>query len=168
MRNKKVHSGTLSVLPGRGIYTLVVFLPGTLDLKIGELGRRKFPRGYYTYTGSAIGPDDQSLRLRVDRHLRKNKKKHWHIDYLLSNKEVKITAVMAASTTEKRLECEVNRLLMEDLLGEVIIYGFGASDCQSNCRSHLLYFGLEEDLDFRVATLYKKRFSEKATALMFI
>ena len=168
MRDEKIYSESLSVLPGRGVYTLVLFLSETLDLTIGELGRHKFPRGYYTYTGSAIGPGDQSLRLRVNRHLRKTKKKRWHIDYLLSNEKVKVTAVIAVSATEKKLECEVNHLIMEELLGEIIVDGFGASDCQSNCRSHLLYFGLEEDVDFRVATLYKERFCEKAAALMFV
>jgi len=144
-----------------------LFISETTGLKIGELGYHKFPKGYYTYTGSAIGPTDQSLRLRVHRHLRKTKKKRWHIDYLLSSEKVKVTAVMAVSTVEKKLECKVNRLIMEELVGDVIVDGFGASDCQSNCKSHLLYFGLEEDIDFRVATLYKKRFGEKATALMF-
>jgi len=164
---KEKYDETLSVLPGRGVYTLVVFLSETLDLTIGELGSHKLPKGYYTYTGSAVGPSDRSLRFRVDRHLRKAKKKRWHIDYLLADEKVRVTAVMAVSTTEKELECKVNRLITENMEGKTVVNGFGASDCRSNCGSHLLYLGTKEDVDFRVAKLYEEKFGDKSTALMF-
>jgi len=36
--------------------------------------------GYYIYIGSAFGPG--GVRARMLRHLRADKPKHWHIDYL--------------------------------------------------------------------------------------
>lgn len=164
MRKGKELNEILSALPGRGVYTLVVFLPEAVDLAIGELGRHRFPKGYYAYTGSAIGPGSRSLRLRVDRHLRKAKKKHWHIDYLLASEKVVVRAVVAVSTSQ-RLECEVNRL-MKRLGGRIVVDGLGASDCRSNCGSHLLYFGIEEKVEFRVTRLYDENFGERSVALM--
>jgi len=43
-------------------------------------GQIPFPAGWYVYTGSARN----GLAQRVGRHLRHNKRKHWHIDYLLA------------------------------------------------------------------------------------
>ena len=42
-------------LPRRGVYTLIIRVEEDIRLKIGGLGIRSFPRGFYTYTGSAMG-----------------------------------------------------------------------------------------------------------------
>ncbi len=49
--------------------------------KIGALGEIDFPSGYYLYVGSAMN----SVEARVHRHFSKEKKRKWHIDYLLSS-----------------------------------------------------------------------------------
>ncbi len=41
-----------------------------------------FEKGYYVYVGSALG----TLSRRVHRHELKNKKLHWHIDYITPSK----------------------------------------------------------------------------------
>jgi len=50
-----------------------------LRLRIGKLGIHNLPHGYYVYVGSALG----GLASRLRRHLRSEKRLHWHIDYLL-------------------------------------------------------------------------------------
>ncbi|MEJ2105661.1 MAG: DUF123 domain-containing protein, partial [Ignavibacteriaceae bacterium] len=59
----------------QGIYTLVIFLSEEITLEIGKLGNHRFPEGYYTYTGSALGKGSTNLKNRLKRHSRKNKRK---------------------------------------------------------------------------------------------
>jgi len=74
--------------------------------------------GIYVYVGSAMG----DLSARVARHLRKNKRKHWHIDYLLEHAKV-LSVVMLPS--ERRLEEEISSALSKKFDGPE---GFGSSD----------------------------------------
>ena len=55
-----------------GIYSLIIKLTKSSSITIGKLGRFKFPKGYYIYTGSA----EKNLSQRIDRHKRKNNKGH--------------------------------------------------------------------------------------------
>jgi len=125
--------------PTKGIYTLIVFLSNNTQLKIGKLGTQTFPAGYYTYTGSALGRGASSLKQRVIRHLKKQKQKFWHIDFLLAHENATITAVIAVQTSRK-LECKMNHCIIEKLKTKIPVVGFGASDCKENCKSHLLFF----------------------------
>ena len=140
----------------RGVYTLIIFVQSTVLLKIGGLGEKKIEKGYYAYTGSALGSGSSSLAGRVSRHLRKSKKKRWHIDYLLCSEGVEINAVLTM-VTKKRMECEINQHLMSNLKSNVPIVNFGSSDCTMGCRSHLLYFGLDDNLVSRTAELYLQK-----------
>ena len=133
-----VDSKLVSQLSPRGVYTLLLFVPHETILTIGKLGKQKFPRGYYTYTGSALG-NGASLKNRISRHLKKEKKMFWHIDYLLADKSVSVRAIVVAETVEK-IECKVNRCLKDRNKTKVLVKGFGASDCKNSCGSHLLYF----------------------------
>ena len=65
----------------RGVYVLVVSIDEPASLKVGRLGRLSFKKGLYAYVGSG----QVGLRARVARHLRRNKKRFWHIDYLLGS-----------------------------------------------------------------------------------
>ena len=95
-------------LPFTGIYTLIISLSKDLDLNIGRIGLRNFLKGYYTYTGSAMGKGKAPLKRRISRHVRKEKRRHWPIDYLLASQSTHVTAVVAAQTN-KSLECAVNQ-----------------------------------------------------------
>jgi Uri superfamily endonuclease len=68
----------------KGAYTLVINLDSDTEIDVGSLGSILFPRGSYLYIGSAIN----GIEGRVTRHLRKTKKIHWHIDYLLKKAEI--------------------------------------------------------------------------------
>jgi len=139
----------------RGVYTLIIFLSREACLRVGKLGAQRFPRGYYTYTGSALGLGASSLSRRVSRHLRKEKPKLWHIDFLLAHENATVTTVIAAQTN-KKLECEMNRYIKLEGKAKVPVVGFGASDCGENCESHLLYFG-EENIEPKIFAFYAKK-----------
>ena len=157
------------ILPAQGTYTLAISIFKQLQVKIGRLGVGYFRNGHYTYTGSALGSHSSSVRGRVARHLRRRKPLHWHIDYLLDSVNVRIAAVVAAPT-ERRFECPVNQSLRTWEKAEIPFKGFGASDCQENCASHLLLFPfVTEDsvLVERISTHYR-RFGLSPSAVLLI
>lgn len=114
-----------------GCYQLKITIKKDISLKIGALGVCGFKRGEYIYTGSAM----KNLKKRIERHQSKNKKLHWHIDYLLTNPNVKISEV-AVYPSETKEECKYNQLLLGKKAKTAIV-GFGSSDCKV-CPSHLL------------------------------
>ena len=129
----------IQALPTNGIYTLIIFLSREICVNVGKLGQQKFQKGYYTYTGSALGKGASSLKRRISRHLQKEKRNFWHIDYLLANENATVTAVVAAQTNRK-LECNLNRYIKREGRAKILVKDFGASDCRENCKSHLLFF----------------------------
>ena len=116
-----------------GAYVLLVRVSKNCKLKIGKLGELNFDKGYYAYVGSALGRC--KLEKRVERHLRKKKKKRWHIDYLLSSNFCKVDAVFLFPSKEK-IECKISRFL--EKRADRTIKKFGSSDCK--CKGHLHYF----------------------------
>jgi Uri superfamily endonuclease len=106
-------------------YQLYINIKNNVEIKIGKLGRFKFPKGDYIYTGSA----KRNIDSRIARHRSKDKKLHWHIDFLLNNENAKITKVEKADEAECILNQETN--------GDVIVDRFGSSDCKNGCKSHL-------------------------------
>ncbi|WP_048148481.1 GIY-YIG nuclease family protein [Palaeococcus ferrophilus] len=89
----------------KGSYILVIRLPRGGSIKTKgrsfELGG-----GYYVYVGSAMN----SLEKRVERHFRKDKKLHWHIDFLLAEAEL-LGAYLIPSEErlEERISLEVGK-----------------------------------------------------------
>ena len=77
-----------------GIYTLLLYSKKEKTFNIGKLGNHKFEKGYYTYTGSALGKGATSLQYRLTRHLRKHKQKFWYIDCFLSDLHFSIKSVV--------------------------------------------------------------------------
>ena len=114
-----------------GTYTLLVELPERAVITVGALDEHTFERGWYAYTGSALGTGGFA---RVERHRAvatgENDTRHWHIDYLLGQPETTVVAV--ARTADADVECAVAGALS----GQPVA-GFGASDC--GCESHLAY-----------------------------
>ena len=134
----KEHINNIELSTG-GVYTLLLFLSKEIILEIGKLGKQKFPMGHYTYTGSALGKGINILNHRLSRHLRKEKRKFWHIDYLLANENVTIEAILVVET-RKRMECEINIMIKRQNQALVPVKRFGATDCKNNCKTHLLHF----------------------------
>jgi len=147
---------SLDLLPQKGVYTLVISLQAKTSLRIKGRKCSILQRGYYAYTGSALGEGASSIRKRVERHLKRRKNKHWHIDYLLADSKAKVEAVIAAQTSINQ-ECRVNRLIQAIKGTTIPIAGFGASDCKHSCRSHLVYNG-ESNMQNQIVEAYTSLF----------
>ena len=128
----------------KGIYVLVVKIRKTISVEIGALGMLVFPAGLYTYVGSA----QNNLELRVKRHMSKEKRLFWHIDYLLNDEAAEVIGAYYVAGDKDR-ECEIARMINEN--GEPIA-GFGCSDC--HCKSHLFH---SEKID---PSKYMQKFSD--------
>jgi Uri superfamily endonuclease len=111
----------------KGVYVLIIQVDKDGGVNVGALGNLRFEKGVYAYVGSA----QTNLEKRINRHLRKNKRKFWHIDYLLDNDAAKIANMFFKQAT-KAEECKIAKVIGER--GEPIA-GFGCSDCK--CKSHL-------------------------------
>ena len=115
----------------KGSYILLIELPEGQIINVGSLKAIRFPRGYYAYVGSAIG----GFKSRLNRHLKGNKRPHWHIDYLLPRASISDIIICE---TEDRAECTITQALSRQFDS---VSGFGCSDCK--CSSHL-FFATEE------------------------
>jgi Uri superfamily endonuclease len=102
------------------------------------LGTLHFSKGFYVYVGSALN----GLEARVRRHLRANKRHHWHIDHLLD--KALIYKVVLIPLPEK-LECALANAMRGNL---VCIPRFGSSDCL--CPGHLFYAAKGNELETHV------------------
>ncbi len=142
----------ISELSTSGIYTLLLFVSKPVTVDIGKLGKKTFSEGYYTYTRSALGKGATSLKHRISRHLRKQKQKFWHIDYLLADENVSVEAVIATETN-KKMECNINSCIKSIKGAKGPVRGFGASDCRKGCLSYLVYFSEVKTADCLVQKL---------------
>ena len=116
-------------------YSIILNLKKHINIQIGRLGWCVFPEGMYLYTGRA----KRGIYARIQRHQRKEKTKHWHIDYLTAHPHVNLTEAIIYSVPANQ-ECAIHQQLAQLPYARIIIPGFGASDCRSCCHSHLLHF----------------------------
>jgi Uri superfamily endonuclease len=123
----------------QGVYALVIQNREEQEIRIGKLGTFIFLEGYYVYIGSALGKTATNLKNRLKRHMSKNKTLHWHIDFFLNTPNTTITRIIYANTTEPK-ECFLASSISKNERVKILIKKFGASDCKSNCGSHLFYF----------------------------
>jgi len=109
------------------VYALAFMLPEDVRFRAGALGRVELDAGRYVYVGSA----QRGLRQRVERHFRRRKKTHWHIDYLTLRREPELAV---AWELERAGECRLARVLLQRWPAAWV--GFGSSDCR--CPAHLV------------------------------
>jgi Uri superfamily endonuclease len=111
----------------KGCYLLILSLDSSQTIPVGRRGPVHFAAGCYAYVGSALS----GLEARVARHMRDNKRLHWHIDYLLVM--ARLERVIWAQVSRK-VECQLARFMASHFSS---IPDFGASDCR--CPSHLFW-----------------------------
>ncbi len=115
----------------QGCYMLAFAMrPGMV--RVGGLGPIRFPGGLYGYVGSARGRS-VTLAHRLARHLRRDKIRRWHIDYLTTHPNARPVAAyvsLASSVTEGTLA----RLCASRF---PVIAGFGNSDRGDEAAGHL-------------------------------
>lgn len=122
-----------------GAYAVIFYLPEDNKIIIPKFGEILLRHGYYVYSGSG----KKNLIPRIKRHIRKNKKLKWHIDYFSVLENVKPKKIFLF---DNKNECEINKLF-KDSGGEVVVDKFGASDCKNKCKTHFLYFKKIPKLD---------------------
>ncbi|MGQ9626945.1 MAG: GIY-YIG nuclease family protein [Anaerolineae bacterium] len=130
--------------PTRGTYALLLYLEHESEIAIGRLGVFLFPDGYYIYIGSALGKG--GLRARLVRHLRREKKRHWHIDYFLEFASCLGWWIRPHGERDEppgRAECLWAQEVASLPGAHVPAPGFGSSDCL--CRTHLFHLQQRED-----------------------
>lgn len=106
-------------------YCLHLYISKPKKIRVGKLGTFSFQRGNYLYIGSAR----KNLTKRIERHLRKKKKKFWHIDYLLQYAEVR--NIWVGNVPEEEIAASLSKKL------KIPVKKFGASDKKS--KAHLFY-----------------------------
>jgi len=130
----------------KGSYILLIEVKKDIKIFVGKLGKLHFKKGFYVYVGSAIN----YLESRINRHLRSDKKIHWHIDYLLKYADIIDVFFKENSIKEEcRLSYEFEKRLH-------FLKGFGCSDCK--CNSHLFY-GNYKDIMSVVNKLKMKKYT---------
>lgn len=115
----------------RGSYLFLLRVPDA-SIKVGTVGPIRFRKGLYGYVGSANGRS-VTLAHRLGRHLRLDKARRWHIDYLTSHRLVTPVAAYVSRGSvlpEERLA----RLCVKRF---PVITGFGNSDLRGATPGHL-------------------------------
>lgn len=135
----------------KGTYLLLMELHDDASIMVGKQGVVDFPKGCYVYVGSALN----GLERRIQRHLRIDKKVHWHIDYLLPHGEV---VDIFYHENSRLQECAVARMLEKRFFG---VPGFGCSDCE--CSSHL-FRATPKEISSVVRNLGMKSYLMKANS----
>ena len=145
-----------------GVYTLVIELASATIINVGGLGVHSFPAGFYAYTGSAHGKGAMNLRRRIQHHLTRGKRKHWHIDYLLDSDASKVKTAIFAETLDN-VECAISKESARLEGAEIPVKGFGSSDCRSGCKAHLcFYHGISySELVEHLSSIYQRIGSPK-------
>lgn len=131
----------------KGNYCLIISVKEDTSIRIGAKGMMSFKKGYYVYVGSALNWLDK----RIERHISKKKKKHWHADYLLLDDNAQIDEVVFTYSS-KKIECDISNEISKNSDGYIEL--FGCSDC--NCISHLYYFkGYDDALKSSISSYEK-------------
>jgi Uri superfamily endonuclease len=119
------HSAAIESPQAPQTYQLLIEVAALIRVRVGRFGTFDFPAGLYCYTGSAR----RNFEARVRRHQSATKTLRWQIDYLLAAPGVRVLEVLRHTLPE----CLINK----STVGEVLVVGFGASDCHAGCGSHL-------------------------------
>ncbi|MEN3186505.1 MAG: DUF123 domain-containing protein, partial [Atribacterota bacterium] len=101
-------------------YFLFIRLDRDSEIQVGKKGLYRFRCGFYVYVGRAR----VRVAVRLRRHLRHKKRKHWHIDFLLE--EAKVEGIALFESNE---ECSLAAFLLQPPRTQHGITGFGSSDC---------------------------------------
>ena len=118
----------------KGIYILELFAREDFQILAKNFIGVTFPKGYYYYIGSA----QKNLKSRIERHLKKEKIVHWHIDHLTTHNSIKIENPYILQNAEKNVESEIANNFVEYFDAQIIVTGFGNSDTKET-KTHLFY-----------------------------
>jgi Uri superfamily endonuclease len=123
-------NAAIAITTEPGAYLIQIEITDAIFLSIASLPKAELSAGHYVYAGSARGPG--GLRARIARHLRRGKRRHWHIDHLTEE-----ARSLFAFPVPGGSECKLVQSLVESGHYHQPLPGFGSSDCR-HCVSHLL------------------------------
>jgi len=127
------------VVTQQGTYVLILQSVTSRHIQIGLLGKLALHPGYYLYVGSAFGSG--GLKARLNHHLKRVLKPHWHIDYL--RRYTRVLEIWYTTDSVRREDDWVVHMT-ELPLTRIAFPGFGASD--SKGTSHLFQSKQKPDL----------------------
>jgi len=130
-------------------YVLLIYFNECCQIMVGRLDYVNIDEGYYVYVGSA----KKSISTRLIRHLKRKKKKFWHIDYILSDPYP--SSIVDIWTNQDPCECVISEELSHSNYCKSVRKGFGSSDCQ--CTTHFFKV-CKGELGTLVEALNKRRF----------
>lgn len=137
-----IDAGTVQTLRRvPGAYVLVMHLDAPLRFARAKISEASLS-GWLIYAGSARGGG--GIGARLERHFKKNKRIHWHVDELTVAANRLAAIVMPGGS-----ECEIVERLVGSGAFQPALQGFGSTDCR-RCPAHLLAPVFEERVD-RVA-----------------
>ena len=128
----------------KGSYILFLQVNSEVEFKTKAKSWKLKP-GIYVYIGSGMG----GLTSRVKRHLKVDKKRHWHIDFLLPH--VKVLGALLLPSNKREED------FWSMFIGEYSIEaveGFGSSDRNTVAN---LYRLKDEDMGELLANILRKR-----------
>ena len=125
----------------KGSYVLVFESAAEHAVTVGAMGEVAIRPGYYLYIGSAFGAG--GVHARVSRHLRVDKKMHWHIDYV--RPFLHPVAVWGSYDAERR-EHQWAQMIGAWAGVQIPVARFGASDCA--CASHFFWLAKPAGADY--------------------
>ncbi|MDO9547205.1 MAG: GIY-YIG nuclease family protein [Pelolinea sp.] len=121
-----------NVITGRkGNYILVMSLKEPTEQIIPKFGNVSLLPGHYYYCGSAHG--NGGLKSRITRHLAKDSKRFWHIDYI--KKHMRILEVWCEVCPENN-ECGYSHFFANQKNAVIPIDGFGQLIVRT-CADHI-------------------------------
>ncbi|EAZ89744.1 GIY-YIG nuclease family protein [Crocosphaera chwakensis] len=123
-----------------GTYCLVFYCSILSQVTVGKLGIYQIVPGYYCYIGSAFGRG--GLQSRIERHLKINKRHHWHLDYIRPYLE---PIEFCYTTDSIKREHQWSDLFLKEENSSIPINKFGSSDC--HCSTHLFYYKVKPKLE---------------------
>ncbi|MEN8192686.1 MAG: GIY-YIG nuclease family protein [Bacteroidota bacterium] len=117
-----------------GVYILELFASEEFQVNIKKFSGITLKKGYYYYIGSA----QKNLKQRIERHLRIEKKIHWHIDHLTTAPSISTKNAYIIYNSPKDLEEEIANNFPSMFGGIIVLKGFGNSDTKGSI-THLFY-----------------------------
>ena len=139
-----------------GTYVLIIEVPKDVTFFVGSLGEIKIKKGALLYVGSGLN----GVEKRIMRHFRREKKRHWHIDYITSILQPKIAVYIV---DERKLEDAVAKELLSNHHLTPIL-GFGATD--SKLSTHL-FWGENVDILLTIASNILEKIGGKKPRMFF-
>lgn len=116
-----------------GIYILEIKALKPFFIHHPKFSSVKLLPGFYFYIGSA----QKNLLSRLNRHLSKKKKLHWHIDFVTSNPQVEIQRIFVLANANQNFEPLTAKFFINKNY-KIPLEGFGSSD-DKTVKSHLFY-----------------------------